>query len=579
MKRVLVGLGLVIGALAVLTVVGVLLVTMTDFGRERVRRFTLSTLQEMVHGEVRIGGIGGNLLDGVVMTDFSIADTAGRPFVTADTVVADYHLIAFARKRIELHSLRLVRPLVIFDKLQDEDWNFESIFPEDTTPDAPDEGPGFGDWVAFNDVEVISGRFIVRTPWKPDGDSIGPARDRVIASALEGGTRQHVVRARKGYQQVMDFRQINTVMPRLRLEDADSSGIAIQVTALSGIAAMFRPPVAEIRDVEGTFYVIDDTLRFDDVKIVLPGSNITGDGRYGIATQELSLALRGAPIALADLRWLYPRLPSQGNGTLDFQMVMRDDGPSDYVARNADIRVGSSRLGGDFGLTLSETGASFHDTHLTFASVDTRLIEQLVPGLDMPRHGAIGGRASLDGTTSAMTVDGDVTFDDALNGRSRVVARGLVGFGDGDIRARGLRMRLAPLQVDLARIAVPDLPIGGVVTGTAMLDGSTKTRLTSTMDLEHVDRGARSHLTGRGVVAMGRTMWMDIDLRAQPLSLVTVGRFGPGWVPQGSAAGPIRVRGSLNDLAVRADLRLPEGGALLAAARLDVEGTPSYDAQ
>ena len=122
--------------------------------------------------------------------------------MSADTLVADYRLIAFAKKRVELHSLRLVRPVVIFDKLEDEDWNWESIFPEDTTPDEPDKGPGFGDWVAFNDVEVVGGRFIVRTPWKPDSDSTGPARERVIADALAGGTRQHVVRARKGYQQV-----------------------------------------------------------------------------------------------------------------------------------------------------------------------------------------------------------------------------------------------------------------------------------------------------------------------------------------------------------------------------------------
>src|SRR5687767_1212606 len=223
MKRVLVGGGIVIGAIAVLTVAGVLLLTMTDFGRERVRRFTLQTLSEMVHGQVRIGGIGGNLLDGVVMTDFSIADTAGRPFVSADTVIADYRLIAFAKKRIELHSLRLVRPLVIFDRLEDEDWNWESIFQGDTTPKAPDKGPGFGDWVAFNDVEVVGGRFIVRTPWKPDGDSTGAARERVIADALAGGSRTHVVRARKGFQKVMDFRQIDAVFPRLRLEDPDSS--------------------------------------------------------------------------------------------------------------------------------------------------------------------------------------------------------------------------------------------------------------------------------------------------------------------------------------------------------------------
>jgi translocation and assembly module TamB len=579
MKRVLVGLGIVIGAIAVLTVIGVLVFTMTDFGHERLRRFTVRTLNDMVHGQVRIGGIGGSLLDGVVMTDFSIADTAGRPFVSADTVVADYKLIAFAKKRVQLHSLRLVRPLVIFDKLEDEDWNWESIFPEDTTPDEPGQAPGFGAWVAFNDVEVVGGRFIVRTPWKPDSDSTGAARERVIADALAGGTRQHVVRARKGYQQVQDFRQIDAEFPRLRLEDPDSSGVAIHVTALSGIAAAFRPPVAEIRDVEGKFFIIDDTLRFDDVRITLPGSQIAGDGRYGIDNQELRLALRGAPVALADLRWLAPRLPSQGSGTLDFEMVMRDEGPSDYVARNADVRIGTSRLGGDFGLTLTETESRFHDTHLTFASFDTRLIEQLMPEFDIPRRGTLGGRASIDGTTSAMTVDGDITFDDTRSGRSRVVARGMVGFGDGDVRARSLRVRLAPVQVDLARIAMPDLPIGGVVTGTAMLDGSTTTRLTASADLEHVDDGARSHLTGRGVVTMRGTTWMDLDLRARPLSLVTIGRFAPALGLQGSAGGPIRVRGTLNDLGVRADLRLPDGGALLAVARLDVQGTPSYDAQ
>ncbi|MGQ0712497.1 MAG: translocation/assembly module TamB domain-containing protein [Gemmatimonadaceae bacterium] len=584
MKRVLVGLGIVIGAIAVLLIAGVLVFTMTDFGHERLRRFTVRTLGEMVHGQVRIGGISGNLLDGVVLTDFLIADTAGRPFISADTVFADYRLVAFAKKRIELHRLRLVRPLVIFDKLEDEDWNWESIFPEDTTPDAPNEAPGFGDWVAFDDIEVIEGRFIVRTPWKPDDDLAGAARQRAIADALAGGTRQHVVRARKGFQQVMDFRQINAEFPRLRLESPDSSGVAIHVTALSGIAAMFRPPVAEIRDVEGKFYVIRDTLRFDDARIVLAGSEIVGDGTYQIETQELRLALRGEPVALADLRWLYPRLPSEGRGTLDFSMVMRDEGPSDYVARNATIQSGSSRIGGDFGLILTETDARFHDTRLTFSTFDTRLIEQLVPGLHLPRRGTLGGRASLAGTMREMTVDGDVAFDDAQNGRSRIVATGVVGFGGGDVRARDLRVRLAPLQVDLARIAMPDLPVGGVVTGTATLEGSTTTRLTAHANLEHVDRRApgapaRSHLTGRGVVTMRGTTWMDLDLRAQPLSLVTVGRFAPGLGLRGSAAGPIRVRGSLNDLAVQSDLRLPDGGELRVAARVDVQGTPSYDAR
>ena len=266
-------------------------------------------------------------------------------------------------------------------------------------------------------------------------------------------------------------------------------------------------------------------------------------------------------------------------------MVMRDEGPSDYVARNADIRIGTSRVGGDFGITVSETGARFHDTHLTFAGVDTRLIEQIVPGVDCPasrnaRRPRIARRNDeRDGRRRRRHVRRR-----AVRRAAASIARGMLGFGNGEVRARNLRMRLAPVQVDLARIAMPDLPIGGVVTGTATLNGSTTdaARRHRRSRARRAPRGgppARSHLTGRGVVAMRGATWMDLDLRARPLSLVTVGRFVPALGLRGSAAGPIRVRGSLNDLSVRADLRLPDGGELLAVARLDVQGTPRYDAQ
>ena len=86
------------------------------------------------------------------------------------------------------------------------------------------------------------------------------------------------------------------------------------------------------------------------------------------------------------------------------------------------------------------------------------------------------------------------------------------------------------------------------------------------------------------IFILGAILWEDMTRPALfawfvSISLVTVGRFAPALGLRGSAVGPIRVRGSLNDLAVRADLRLPDGGELLATARLDVEGTPAYDAR
>ena len=49
-------------------------------------------------------------------------------------------------------------------------------------------------------------------------------------------------------------------------------------------------------------------------------------------------------------------------------------------------------------------------------------------------------------------------------------------FPDDGVRARDLRVQMLPVQVDMARTWMPSLPIGGVVTGTATVNGSTDTR-------------------------------------------------------------------------------------------------------
>jgi translocation and assembly module TamB len=173
------------------------------------------------------------------------------------------------------------------------------------------------------------------------------------------------------------------------------------------------------------------------------------------------------------------------------------------------------------------------------------------------------------------------------------------------------------VQVDLARlIAAPDLPVRGTITGTTTLEGSTDTRLTATaLDLTHLDRGARTRLTGRATVSLGRggpapapapaparvagaspaplrddarrrtassgprraAPWFDVDVTAQPLSLVTVGRFAPAAGLRGSAAGPIRLTGTMDDLRVASSLRLSDGGALSARGQLDLTGVIGYD--
>ena len=576
MRRVAKVVGVVFLVIVAIVGVAVWTLTSTSFGHEKVRQFALKTMASKVHGKVTIGSIGGNLLRGTVIKDFAITDSTGAPFIVADEVRARYSLAALTSKKIVITSLTLVRPVVVLDKAPGGKWNFNRIFPPDTTTKA-DTTHGFGSWITLRDVTLEQGKMVVRAPWHPDSTLTAAQQDSVVAQTLGGSSRNMVERVAGGYQKVMSFDRIDGKLPELLLADPNAPAKVIEVATLQMVASPFRPPVAEVRDLKGRFEFTSDSLWWVKADAKLPGSHITGDGKYVYATSGMVLRLHGAPVATGDLRWLYPRLPAGGGGSLDFAMLW-DGNDQTYDVRNADIALQGAKATGSFGLTLGDS-MSIHDTNLRLASLDTRLIEQLVPGFTSPRRGTLGGRVALGGGKHAMRVNADVSFDDVSAGTSRVAAVGEVGMvPSGGIRARALRLRLDPLQVALAKPWMPTLPVGGIVSGTATVDGTTATQLVAVADLTHSDEGAHSRLTGRGAFRTAGGLWMDVDARARPISLAEVGRFVPALGLRGVAAGPIRLTGPLQNLRVASSLRFQEGGELDVRGTLDLKSTEKgYD--
>ena len=567
-KRVAKVIAAFLGSVVLLVVAAVLVLSNTDWGRERVRRIVVNALDDPKLRQVQIGRVGGNLLQGLVLHDVAIRDSAGDPFFSAAEMRTRYGLGALLKKRIVLSDVRVVRPVVILDRPPGGEWNWARIFPTDTTQRDTTSG-GFGSWIVFRDVKMIHGHILVRTPWQPEVGVEGQARDSVIAAALDGETRVYVVRAPGGYQQVQDFRDVTGRFPLVRLKHPDHESMRVEVDSLAMVALPFRPPAAVVRQARGVFELTGDSLWWRRAQVRLPGSSAELSGRYGFASSALTLEARARPVALDDVRFIYPALPTDGGGTLD-AVVQMDTLRQRYTVRGMDVKTEGAAFAGDIGLELAADTFAFDDTRLRFSGVRTALIERLAPTLDVPRAGVLGGRVALDGGSRALSVNGDVTFDDALAGRNRVVATGLVGIDSSVFSARDLHLTFDPVQVDLARMAVPDLPVRGIVTGTATLDGSTNTRLVARVDLTHLDRGARSRLAGLGAVRLGDVPWMDVDARALPLSLVTVGRFAPAVGLRGAAAGPIRLTGSLDDLALDARLRMTGGGTLGARGRFDL---------
>ena len=579
--RVLLGVVTVLLGIVALAGIVVVVLTSTEWGHERVRRFALSQLQSHVHGRVSMGRLSGNLLTGLTIHDLAISDSSGEPFIAAQELSARYALGPLIAKKVWLNDVRVVRPLIVLDRPPGGRWNYQRIFASDTTQPAS-TAPGFGSWIRLENVTIVDGDLLVKTPWSPGNDLSRAARDSAVRAALNGNSRAMVVPAAHAYggappyQKDVELRAVNATLPMLRLADPDQKNRYAEVTSLQMTALPFRPPAATVTDMRGNFNFNNDSLWWRGVRASMPASHVSGDGSYAFSSGDMTLDLHGAPAALADLRWLYPRLPSEGGGTLDFAMRWKN-GVDDYTARNADVAVGATTVKGNFGLTLSDTVA-LHDTNLRFANFDTRLAEQLIAGFKSPRRGSFTGRAAVNGGKHALRVDADVAFADATTGTSQVAAVGQVGFGTGSMSANNLRVRLHPVQVDLAKALAGSslqLPISGTVVGTATVSGDTRTRLGGSLDLLHEDRGNNSQLTGTAVVQLprgGAAPWIDVNVAARPVSLAEVGRFAPSVGLQGRAAGVIRLTGPLSNLAVASDLRLPDGGRLVQRGTLGLTG-------
>jgi translocation and assembly module TamB len=558
-----------ISALILLAIIAVLVLTGTDWGRERVRRFAEVRVNGMIHGRARIGRLSGNLLTGLTVHDFVITDSAGKPFVAVESFRADYSIMGLLRKHIWLDNAVVVRPLIVLDRPVNENWNWQRIFPRDTTPKPPSQQVGWGDWLRFTNAAVVNGQLIVRTPWHPsEGLKTQAARDSAIRSVLGGGSRLMVQRAGAGYQKTVQLDSVTAAIPLLRLSEPGFKDRLLEVSSMTMKAYPFRPPAAEVRDLKGVFPFNNDSIWWQNAVVSLPHSRANGSGSYAFGTGDMTMQAHSDPASFADMRWVYPRLP-EGHGKLDLGLKWR--GPlQDYQFSNADVVMGEAHATGSFGITLADT-ATIHNTNMRFTGVDTRTLEQLIPHFKSPRRGVFAGRAIVSGGRHALAVNTDLTFDDQRAGTSRVTAIGGIGFLDnGGVRASNLRLGMMPLQVDMARTWDPTLPIGGVLSGTATVNGSTNNALAIAMNVNHTDRGEHSALTGRANVSLAGGKRFEVDLTTHPVSLVEVGRFFPAAGLQGWASGPVHLTGTLADLRLQAELGLPEGGHLTTRGTLDL---------
>ena len=557
----------VLAVVALLLLIAALLVTNSDWGRERIRRYVVGLIQNNSHGIVHIGSVTGNLLNGITLHDVVITDSARAPFVKADEIWAKYSLGTLRGKKLEFNEVKLVRPIIVLDKQPGGKWNYDRIFPRDTVTRTGVKKTGWGTWIRFSNATVIDGDLTVRSPWDPGPATLAERADKVRA-ALGPGGRLKILQVARGYQKESSFHRINGLFPLVRLEDPGYRSRLIDVAALKMIGEPFRPPVADVRGLIGTFEFTGDSVWWKGARVTFPATRASGDGRYYMESGDLHLRLHGDPVRTADIRWAMPNLPENGSGKLDFGLDWTG-GKSVYLAQNMDVTLERSHVTGQIEATVTDTIA-YRNAKLRFANLETRLLTRLFPAMKFPRPLTLSGRAAFDGGQHALRIDGDVEVDDRLSGRSRLVGNGVMGLSNGIFTARDLHVRMLPLQMGLAKAVAPSIKLGGAVSGTATLNGSTAAIMTAQADVTHVERGAVSRATGRAALRVRGMPWFDVDAQMHPLALATLGRFMPSVGLRGTASGPLRLKGSQNDLAINSQLTFPDGGFLDLRGTMDL---------
>ena len=143
----------------------------------------------------------------------------------------------------------------------------------------------------------------------------------------------------------------------------------------------------------------------------------------------------------------------------------------------------------------------------------------------------------------------------------------------------GFNVDAASLDLRTVEYLFPNFPrLNGFASGVATLDSSWLDVRFSNADMSLVDGpGEPSRFTGSGRITYGAEMTYDVSLETQPLSLTMLAR-SPKVFPmplRGLVSGPLRARGTTQDLAMQTSLQGP-GGALTFDGRVDLDSVGGY---
>ncbi|HEX7123121.1 MAG TPA: translocation/assembly module TamB domain-containing protein [Gemmatimonadaceae bacterium] len=572
---------LIVGALGVT----VALLTRTSWGRERLRAFAENRLRSAIQGKVHLGRVSGSVFTGLAIDSIEIRGLDDSLFVAASHVEVNFDPRDLVEQRIILRGVRASHAVVHVTQDSSGQFNFRRIFPSGP-PGPPRTTPGWGDYITLHDAKVDSLEVMVRTLWQPPRGLRGARLDSAIA-AVRARPGKEIVRGGSEWYQVRYLTGRDVALDSARLDDKAPGG---RTFAIRHIDLDVSDPPFSFRDTHGHVRIDRDTLWANLPRFHLPGSRGSLTGRVWWAGGErtrMDLSIEADTVSLADVRWVYPTLPAEGGGKLHLT-IRSDDDPAivDYAITDMNVRSTFSWLRGDMTFGIGAPVPILHDVDLVAQPLDFRLIETLAgEPLPLPWRGTLEGwLRARGGPLDRFEVDSAaIVFRDA--NVPGAVASGRAS-GELDISEpgttvfHGFRVVLDSLDLRTLQFLNPAFPrLNGTVAGRATLDSSWLDVRFRDADVTHrYGSTTPTRMIGAGRVTFGEEATSyDVALTALPIAFHTLARaYQGGRIPlRGEYEGPLRLQGTLSDLALNTELR-GTAGEIGYDGRVDADSTGGY---
>ena len=566
-----------------MSVIGAILATtQTDLGRARLRSLINAQVTSAMgnRGTMYIGRITGSLFTEVELDSIAIRDEEDSLVVATGPIIVRYDPRDVLDKRLLLSYLEVNRPNVYLRRRADHQWSFRHVFPDGQKQQRLAGSRSLGDYIVIDSAVLHDVTFTLTDLWSPPDSLKGARRDSAVTVALND--RNHEWRrTREGIKQTRRWTKGELRSPYVRLADPDSAG---KLISIGDMRVKENDPPFDLSNATGPVKILGDTVFFVLHHFDLPGSTGHAEGRVswgGPSPTHYDVHVWADSVSMNDVAWVYPTLPHTGSGKMELTIRnnVRDAHVLEYGLSKMDMRSTKSHLTGamTFVVGFPVLGVTNVDAH--FSPLDFDLLRTIAGGpFAVDWQGTFTGSVRGPGglLTDWHVDDGQISFRDA-HVPGAVTTASMHGALDilvpSNAKFRSLDVDLATLDLRTIQYLFPSFPrLQGTVSGTARLDSSwLDTRFHEANLVHHDGDNPASHFTGDGRVTQNSKFTaFDVTLQAQPVSLTTFARSYPGLAFRGNFSGPMRIRGTMDDLDVTASLS-GDAGSVVVNGNFDLD--------